>query len=340
MKNLRISTRLSALIGLLGVLLLSIGGIGLYGISTANAALKTVYEDRTIPIGQLGDIQSLLLSNRLAIAVSLVTPTPDVIQASLSSIDHNLAEVARTWSAYTATTLTEDEKRLVQQFQTHRDTYLQDALRPTRAALKSNDITLAQSLVLSKLRPLAEPVVKDLQSLRSLQIDQAKIEFNNAAEQYAAIRLISISSIVLGLAGAIAFGVFISRSVTRPIHEAVQLAKAVASGDLTSRIHVASKDETGQLLAALKAMNDSLVSIVSNVRHSSDSIATGSAQIATGNADLSQRTEEQASNLQQTAASMEQLTSTVKQNSDTARQANQLASGASQAAAKGGEVVG
>ncbi|HEX5372910.1 MAG TPA: methyl-accepting chemotaxis protein [Aquabacterium sp.] len=340
MKNLRISTRLSALIGLLGVLLLSIGSIGLYGISTANAALKTVYEDRTIPIGQLGDIQSLLLSNRLAIAVSLVTPTPDVIQSSLSSIDTNLAAISKIWSAYTATAMTEDEKRLVQQFQAHRDTYLQEALRPTMAALKGHDITQAQSLVLGKLRPLAEPVLKDLQSLRSLQVDHAKIEFNNAAEHYATIRLISISSIVLGLAGAIAFGMFISRSVTRPIHEAVQLAKAVASGDLTSRIHVASKDETGQLLAALKAMNDSLVSIVSNVRHSSDSIATGSAQIATGNADLSQRTEEQASNLQQTAASMEQLTSTVKQNSDTARQANQLASGASQAAAKGGEVVG
>ena len=135
-------------------------------------------------------------------------------------------------------------------------------------------------------------------------------------------------------------GWWVQRRIAEPMRDAVRIANAVAAGDLTARIDSSARDETGQLLRALKAMNESLVGIVSNVRQSSDSIATGSAQIATGNADLSQRTEEQASNLQQTAASMEQLTSTVKQNSDTARQANQLASSASEAAAKGGQVVG
>ncbi|HEY1089951.1 MAG TPA: methyl-accepting chemotaxis protein, partial [Burkholderiaceae bacterium] len=79
---------------------------------------------------------------------------------------------------------------------------------------------------------------------------------------------------------------------------------------------------------------------VGQVRASSDSIATGTAEIATGNADLSQRTEEQAANLEETAASMEQLTATVKQNAETARTANQLASSASGVAASGGQVVG
>ena len=98
-------------------------------------------------------------------------------------------------------------------------------------------------------------------------------------------------------------------------------------------------DEAGQLLAALKKMNESLVHIVGQVRTTSDSIATGSSQIAMGNADLSQRTEEQASNLQQTAASMEQMTASIKQNSDTAREAAQVASDATQAATDGGQVV-
>jgi len=132
----------------------------------------------------------------------------------------------------------------------------------------------------------------------------------------------------------------LTRSITRPIREAVRVAETVAAGDLTSKIEATTRDETGQLLAALKRMNESLVEIVGHVRASSDSIATGSSQIATGNADLSQRTEEQASNLQQTAASMEQLTATVKNNADTARAATQLAGGASEVAQHGGEVVG
>ncbi len=113
----------------------------------------------------------------------------------------------------------------------------------------------------------------------------------------------------------------------------------MAAGDLTSRIVVGSQDETGQLMQALKNMNDSLVGIVGNVRSGTDTIATASSQIAAGNHDLSSRTEQQASSLQETAASMEQITSTVKQNADNARQANQLAASASSIAVKGGGVV-
>jgi methyl-accepting chemotaxis protein len=147
-------------------------------------------------------------------------------------------------------------------------------------------------------------------------------------------------SMVAAMALAVWIILLASRSTTQSMNQAVRLARRVAAGDLTSTIEVTSGDETGQLLAALKDMNDSLAGIVGNVRHASDSIATGSAQIAAGNADLSQRTEEQASNLEETAAAMEQLTSTVKQNSDTARQANQLAGSVSEAAEQGGKVVG
>jgi methyl-accepting chemotaxis protein len=134
----------------------------------------------------------------------------------------------------------------------------------------------------------------------------------------------------------------VTRSITRPIGEAVRLAEQVAAGDLRARILHAGmprRDETGQLLAALGRMTDSLVRIVGQVRQASDSIATGSGQIAAGNADLSQRTEEQASSLQQTAAAMEQMTATVKGSVDTARHASELAGSACTAATAGGAAV-
>jgi methyl-accepting chemotaxis protein len=130
-----------------------------------------------------------------------------------------------------------------------------------------------------------------------------------------------------------------TRSITGPINEAVKLAETVAAGDLSSHIEVHSKDETGQLLQALKHMNASLQDIVGQVRVGTDTIATASSQIAAGNLDLSSRTEQQASALEETASSMEELTSTVKQNADNARQANVLAASASEVAVKGGQVV-
>ncbi len=158
-----------------------------------------------------------------------------------------------------------------------------------------------------------------------------------AADTYEALML---TASVAAIALAVVLALVITRAIVAPINRAVEVAQTVAAGDLRSDIDAKGRDETGKLLAALKAMNDSLVRIVGSVRQSSESIATGSSQIATGNADLSQRTEQQAASLQQTAASMEQMNSTVKASADTARQATQLAGSASAAALKGGEVVG
>jgi methyl-accepting chemotaxis protein len=131
----------------------------------------------------------------------------------------------------------------------------------------------------------------------------------------------------------------ITRSIVRPVKTAMEIARTVALGDLTSRIEADSKDETGQLLRSLKDMNDNLVNIVSQVRVGTETIASVSSQIASGNLDLSSRTEQQASSLEETASSMEELTSTVRHNVDNARQANQLALNASGIAVRGGVVV-
>ncbi|WP_426072901.1 methyl-accepting chemotaxis protein [Janthinobacterium sp. DSP2-3-3] len=151
-------------------------------------------------------------------------------------------------------------------------------------------------------------------------------------------------NLLLALAAlALAFGVVcawvLTMGIVHPLRTAVEIARKVADGDLTAQIDTSAKDETGQLLQALKDMNTSLLTIVGEVRSGTDSIATSSTQIAAGNQDLSSRTEEQAGSLEETASSMEELTSTVKQNADNARQANQLAASAAQVAVKGGEVV-
>ncbi|MEW6370029.1 MAG: methyl-accepting chemotaxis protein [Pseudomonadota bacterium] len=150
---------------------------------------------------------------------------------------------------------------------------------------------------------------------------------------------LSLLAMLLGAGAAIVAGVFVSRSIVRPLERAVEVAKTVAAGDLRERIEVTSNDETGQLLQALKEMNASLKQIVGKVRSGAETIGVAATEIAQGNMDLSARTEQQASGLEETASSMEELTSTVKQNADNARQASQLAISACDVAARGGDVV-
>ncbi|MDH4229866.1 MAG: methyl-accepting chemotaxis protein [Nitrospirota bacterium] len=133
---------------------------------------------------------------------------------------------------------------------------------------------------------------------------------------------------------------WLARLITAPLAQAVRVAESIADGNLNNRIHVTSHDETGQMLEALKVMNDKLRSTVSDVRMAATTITSGAGEIAQGNSDLSQRTEEQAASLEETASSMEEMTAAVKANADNAAKANHLAGGAREQADGGSAVVG
>ena len=339
MKNLKISTRLIILISLLSLMLIGIGTLGLVGIGQSNAALKTVYEDRTVAVGQIADINRLNLLSRLAIANSLLDPTPEEIAKDTATVDANIAAIGKVWDAYMATAMTSDEAKIAKQLAEDRTRFVQEGLRPAVAALRANDTATAHRVMLEKIRPLYRPVGAGIDALIKLQLDVAQEEYNAAVARYATLRVWAILAIVTGVLFAIGFGLLMIRGISRSLKEALDVAHAVAQGDLSHPINLDNQDEVGQVLRALSVMQTSLAQVVTTVRQGSEGVATASAQIASGNHDLSARTESQASALEQTAASMEQLSATVKQNADSAHQANQLAMAASVTAVQGGGVV-
>lgn len=182
----------------------------------------------------------------------------------------------------------------------------------------------------------------DREPARLLDESWDKIAADSAAQSLRAdsdarrANAVSLALMFVVFGAGLGAGVLFSRTITRPIGRAVDVARAVAAGDLSRQFDVQGKDETAQLLTALQHMQLSLTQVVGDVRRSSESVATAAAQIAHGNSDLSQRTEEQASALEETAASMEQLSATVRQNAEHAQHANELAQTASSAAVRGG----
>jgi methyl-accepting chemotaxis protein len=190
------------------------------------------------------------------------------------------------------------------------------------------------------MRPILGDLKLAVNELLALQVSVASKTASEAQQAFESTRILMIVLAAASLALAGLIGWWITRSITRPIARALEVASTVAAGDLTSRIEVTTTDETGQLLQALKTMNESLVRTVITVRSGTETIATASGEVAAGSLDLSARTEQQAGSLEETASSMEELTSTVKQNADNARQANVLAEAASQVAERGGRVIG
>ncbi len=339
MNNFKISTRLALLVSTLCIMLVAGAAMGLYGITKANEALHSVYQDRTIPLAQLDDVLRVTLRNQLLVANSLAESNPENINKYLAEIDVNTKESSRQWEAYAASSLSPEEAALAKTFAAERSWAVQEGLVPTINAIREMNLIEGRRLSNEVMAPLYEKMRASLAPLQKLQLDVAKTEYDTAVQRYTIIRFIALASLAIGVPLVVLFSIFLIRNLSQSLARAVEVAHAVAQGDLSQSIQAQGKDEITMLMQALAAMGQSLVTVVSSVRQGSESVATASAEIAQSNNDLSARTEQQASALEQTAASMEELSSTVKQNADSARQANQLAASASTVAVKGGEVV-
>jgi methyl-accepting chemotaxis protein-1 (serine sensor receptor) len=179
-----------------------------------------------------------------------------------------------------------------------------------------------------------------LEELVKLMRDQSQEAVGAAREEATQGLVLSLGVIAAAtLLALFACRWLIMRMVVNPLVYAVSVVDRVAAGDLTVKVEVSSRDETGRLLQGLLKMRDGLGEAVLLIRRSAESVGAASKQIAAGHSDLSSRTEEQASSLEETAASMEQLAATVKQNAESARQATAFASGTSDTADKGGKVM-
>jgi methyl-accepting chemotaxis protein len=237
-----------------------------------------------------------------------------------------------------ATDVNEKGRLMVVEMEKLETKYSRVALAIVDLALKKKNQE-AITMMNDECRPLLAAIIKlsgeyaEISAARSVQITQ------DSETSYAEQRNLLIGACLLAVGIAAAAGVLVTRSITGPINRAVQLADAVASGDLSMRVENEGKDEIAKLLTSLQTMQESLSRVVADVRENAERVASGSFQIAEGSTDLSMRTEEQASALEETASSMEELGSTVRQNADNAKQANQLALCAANVAIEGGDVV-
>ena len=337
MKSLSIKTRLAVLVGSLLLLLMVAASFTVIRMKASNESLAMLYEDRVTALELLKHVDdgyNEIVDVAHKVGSASLTPS-----AGAARVTQARAKASRSWKAYLATSLDDQERVLIKQVAPLM-AKADEAAGQLDAALARDDVDGVFKMATTSLYPVVDPLAEVVDKLATLQLDGAAAEYHAAQKLYTVVlwTTLAISGVVLAVATLV--GLSLIRSITRGIGVAVKVAQTVAAGDLGSTIVVDRGDEIGTLLGALKAMNTSLVAIVGDVRDASESIATGSAQIAHGNADLSQRTEEQASNLEQTAASMEELTATVKHNADTARRASALAEGASRVAAQGGDVVG
>ncbi len=338
LNNLRIATRLSIGFGAVLALLLVIVVIAYSRLSSTNAGLSQLlaYQQQAeLTQAWSGKTQ---LNVARAVAVAKSSGQPEVQAYFDPLVKKTSAEITEIQQKLEAMITSPEAKELMGVIAKKRGEYIA-ARTGVFDVIKQADYVAAEEQLKSKMLPAADAYLGAMANVQTLQDSLAE---KDATGLDSGMRNASTALLVL-LVASLAVGalmaVVITRSVTVPLHEAVDTARVIAASDLSQTVDSKRKDELGDLLRALGQMQGALRGLVRQVRNSTDSIGTASAEIAVGTQDLSARTEQAASNLQQTASSMEQITATVKQSADSARQANQLAASASEVAIRGGVAV-
>lgn len=230
MRNIKISTRLIALLACVATLLVALGGLSRWALQKANESMSTVYEDRVMPLKQLGDLGYLVPRNRILVMDMLLHPQPENVQRRSAELESNVQKVTAIWSAYMATKLTVDEERLANGYALKRGAFVQQGLKPAVAAIKAGDTDTAYKIYQEQISPLAAEMQNFADQLFQLQADEAKSVYDAQVSRYQTFQWISAISIAISIALTVALGWAIIRSVRTSLHQAQKAVNAVARG--------------------------------------------------------------------------------------------------------------
>ena len=258
------------------------------------------------------------------------------------------ADIEAGWKIYEPLPQTKEEAVLWKQFETEWKDWKRadDQLATTIGSLAANKNEKTQKVLFeaffkqfAEARLLGDKVEESLKKLATLNetVGAESVKSGDAAIAHAqrSMLLVSLASLII----SVAFAVYMTIGITRPLQKAVSVSNSLANGDLTVKIESTAKDETGQVLQAMQHMIGKLSQVVADVNASTHALAGASEEVSATSQSLSQAASEQAASVEETSASIEQMTSSIAQNTENAKVTDSMASKAAQEAAKGGESV-
>lgn len=338
MRSITINMRLLFGFGAIMALVMVVAAIGSWQIKTDLQANQAVEQSHRVSAMVLQWARLVEVNGERTIAVSHMDAEP----TAQADFQRRISE--------TSARITEYQDAVGEQLDNPESLALYEAILAARKAytgtraialenIKQGNYAAAEAFYRDEMSGLIATYLASIDNLHGFQQDQAAALSAHSEQQGEQGFLVLVAATLLALVLGPLLAWLVSRSISRPLRKAVDLALQVSRRDLSHTIAPQGRDEITELETALRDMSAGLQQAVADVRGGADAIASAAGQISAGNIDLSSRTQEQASSLAETAATMEQLTATVRQNADNAEQANTLATTATHTASNGGMLV-
>jgi diguanylate cyclase (GGDEF)-like protein len=269
--NVGIGVRLFALMALAATVALVLAIAGVAGLGASKESLRSVYEDRMLPVQQLAQISNLMLTNRLLLQTALsefsvvtgADPKAAVVMntatanMAANAIEQNIDTIGRLWQVFISSPLSPGESELASQFAEDRNRFVHDALQPAVAALRSRNYARAK-LLADRAPVLYEAAGAALQALNQLQFDQARDAYSRAVRRHETTRTAAIAALCVAVLVMSWLGLMLATSIVSPLTQVIAIFKRISNGQYDSAIPIDGRDEMSKVMLALRDMQAKL----------------------------------------------------------------------------------
>ena len=341
LKNMKIGVKLISAFLVVSAITGVVGFVGVDNMGKLNQAADDLYQNELLGVSYIKQANVGIVSVGRGLRNAILASTQEERDQYIQNIHKRLPEIQDDLDK--ASKLFRSEKAKHDLSVLHKDwtqyqSDIKHALEMIAAEHLSENLKSTE-YVQHTIRDVANSVDENLNELVQIKEQDAEQAAQSSNKLYDESRNLMIIFAVSGVVIGMILGFFISRAITRPLTAAVKVANQLADGDLTAKIEVESKDETGQLLAAMQAMTEKLAQVIGEVRGAATALSSASEEVSATAQSMSQGTSEQAASVEETSASVEQMSASINQNTENAKVTDGMAAKAAKEADEGGEAV-
>jgi len=311
--------RIQGVMALMALMIVFIAGVGMTALTACNNALMAAYEEHMGPslavakmVERLGDNRSqIMLALQHAPENKYSTMHDHPVSMHVDATLANRKTIEDLRATYEKRTKTAEEQALATAFFAARDAFSKEGVNAAREAIKTGDYDTAQALLLTKINPIYNKVLSHAQALQEHLADTGRKAYQAAEANYAWVRNLAIVSTIVAILLVVVVGGLLVKAIITPMKKAIEHFDRISEGVLTDEIDTSGRDEPGQLLCALAAMQVHLKVILDEVRQVSLSLDAESRRLSQDMNSVVNQSLQQQDRVQGTAAATEELTQSV-----------------------------
>ena len=312
LRNLKIATRAGFSFAILTLLVVLVGGFSLLQMKRMNGAAAEVKEIWLPSIMALNDMGQNILRIRTATLRLIVIREPAALAQNTALLNQLRSDLGQAQARYEALITLDEDRRLYERYQQKQSAYFSEQEKLMSFSAQ-DDVDSAIAVASGELNQHAADMTALLRDLTELNNTGAAEAAQLSSDVYADATQLVILLIVAALAATIFLALMLTRSIVRPLDEAVAVAQVVASGDLTQKFDIIGEDEPAQLLSALRGMQQSLRNTIQSIADSSNQLASASEELHAVTEDSTRGLHQQNAEIEQAATAVNEMTSAVEE---------------------------